>query len=113
MNTTPLSRSFSQGAAAPGASTFLIGTALVFPKHLGRWNVTLALATGAVLRLHSYSTASGSSKLHVINSGVTLTAGQLYAFSFGVHPDVAYNMSLATDSARDLFQVDEAYLGAV
>ncbi|ANS05697.1 hypothetical protein [uncultured Mediterranean phage] len=96
-------RAASFNLAAPGADTGAL-TALT-PRRNGAFRVTVALTTASVFNV----TCTDGTTTHKwgLNQSVTLQAGDLYTFVFGVSAALAYNFEVETDSIIEILQVDE------
>ncbi len=106
--------------AAPGANTSFLsstytadGTTGIIPSPLANaWRITISLATGSVLDV--YVTEGTNAYTQHLNGGVSLTAGQLYTFTFGVSrttqngsTTLTYQLRVATDSVIQTLFIDE------
>jgi len=104
---------------SPGNNTNIFTTSItpVYPASALR--VTVCLATTSVfnVRVTDGTTAFTMS----LNSGATLTAGNLYTFAFGVHQKsnasppltLTYNFQVATTGVINFIMVEEVPTGVI
>lgn len=101
---TSLTRNRDFNVAAPGANTNIITTSIT-PNQDGAFRVTICLTTASVFNV---TITNGSTTFTCgLNESVTLQAGDLYSFVFGVSAANSYNFQVETDSVIRILQVDE------
>lgn len=117
------SRAFLFDASAPGATTDIITTSRTnlvtgnaFPNSYLQPSVDCSYAVSVVLETTSVfymtETYGGVTNTYTFNSGASLTANYLYAFTVPVMAAATYNFQVATNGIIGRLVVDELQNGA-
>ena len=91
--------------AAPGVDTDIFSSDLTPTQGSLRARVTVALTTSSVLNV----TATDGTTTHTwgLNASAALQAADLYDFTFGTDPDLAYNVQVETDGVIEQLLWDD------
>lgn len=91
--------------AAPGANTNILATALSPVYGASAFRITVLLAVASVFKARiSDGTTTYDARL---NTGIALTAGTLYTFTFATRSAHTYNFQVEADGVIQLLLVEE------